>query len=72
MQAAHLCDNNIIFKQCIKKKNMQSYGGCQAISSHTLFLCPRTLLEMMGELKMYIQFVSVVQFPAVVFHFIVF
>lgn len=47
------------------------FSGCQAISSHTLFCVLRGLLEMIKELKIYVQFVSVVLFPVVVFNLIV-
>lgn len=43
------------------------------MSVHTHCLCVlHALLEMIRELKMHIQFVSVMLFPAVVFHIIVF
>lgn len=54
------------------KQNTRFFSGYQAISSHTLFLCPSSFVWNDKRTKMHIQVVSVVQFPAVVFHFIVF
>lgn len=51
----------------LKTKACRPFGGHPAVAlPQTLFLCPSD--EVIRELKMYTQIVSVVQFPAVVFH----
>lgn len=56
----------------LKKKICMSLVDMEP-SVHTHCFCVlQALLEMIRELKIWIQIVSVVQFPAVVFHFIVF
>lgn len=73
---AGVADNNafiIIFLDNTSKNKTRCSLVDANPSVHTHCLCVlHALLEMIRELKMHIQFVSVMLFPAVVFHIIVF